>query len=212
MAGKPGPNHVLEGDGSEPERGIFRVWSSTSATPAYYSSLNLDNNPLSAPPPTRPAPTRPAGEPRGEGATATDCVPKGLPSAMAQPYPMEFVREGGDILLRIEEYDAVRTIHMNADEATAGAPRSLMGYSTGRWGGDTLVVTTTQLRNPRSGGGIRIGEAAELVEHFTASPDGSRLDYRIAITDPGLTEAVELEKFWLYVPGVTVEPYDCVPG
>ena len=42
--------------------------------------------------------------------------------------------------------------------------------------------------------------------------DGSRLNYRIIVTDPGLAEPVELEKFWLYVPGVTVEPYDCIPG
>ena len=146
------------------------------------------------------------------GARLTDCAPKGLPSAMAQPYPMEFVREGANILLRIEEYDAVRRIHMDAVEAPEGAPRSLMGFSTGRWEGDTLVVVTTHLSEPRMGGGIRISETAELVERFAASTDGSRLNYRITVTDPGRAEPVELEKFWIYVPDVTVEPYDCIPG
>ena len=41
-----------------------------------------------------------------------------MPSAMAAPYPMEFVRRGEDIVLRIEEYDAERVIRMNADGNT----------------------------------------------------------------------------------------------
>ncbi len=53
VVGKSGPNYAQEGDTSAPELGIFRAWSSTSATPAYYSSLNFDNNPLAARPPSR---------------------------------------------------------------------------------------------------------------------------------------------------------------
>ncbi|HEY5623585.1 MAG TPA: DUF6152 family protein [Gammaproteobacteria bacterium] len=207
VVGTSGPSSAREGDTTVPELGLFRVWSSTSATPAYYSSLNFDNNPLAA----RPRAVA-AGMGQGQGTTATECAPKGMPSAMAAPYPMEFVRRGDDIVLRIEEYDAERVIHMTADGDADAQPSALLGYSTARWEGETLVVTTTQISSPSMGGGIRISPAAELVERFTPSPDGSRLDYQIAISDPGLPEPVVLEKFWLYVPGVTVQPYDCIPG
>jgi len=51
---------------------------------------------------------------------------------------------------------------------------------------------------------------AQFVERFTLAEDGSRLDYRLTVTDPNtFTEAVELEKYWLYIPGITVEPYEC---
>ena len=57
---------------------------------------------------------------------------------------MEFVDEGEQILLRLEEYDLVRTIHMNADPRVE-PPRAPLGFSTGHWDGGTLVVTTTRI-------------------------------------------------------------------
>ncbi len=208
VVGRSGPNNAQEGDTSVPELGIFRVWSSTSATPAYYSSLNFDSNPLSA-----RARTRPEGERRDQGTTATECSPKGMPSAMAAPYPIEFVQQGEDIVLRMEEYDAVRIIRMNAGSNSDALPPALLGNSTGRWEGDTLVVTTKNVSSPSMGGGVRISPAAEFVERFTASPDGSQLNYTMTITDASmLDEPVELTKFWLYVPGVTVQTYGCIQG
>ena len=63
------------------------------------------------------------------------------------------------------------------------------------------------------GGGVRISPAAEFIERFTASPDGSQLNYTMTITDESmLDEPVELTKFWLYVPGVTVQTYGCIQG
>jgi len=37
-----------------------------------------------------------------------------MPTIMEQPYPIEFVNKGDAILLRLEEYDSVRTISMGA--------------------------------------------------------------------------------------------------
>ena len=60
--------------------------------------------------------------------------------------------------------------------------------------------------------GIPLTENVEIVEYFTLSENGSRLDYRMVVTDPGtFNESVELKKFWLNVPGVTVQPYECLP-
>lgn len=223
VVGNSGAQFATEGDASAPERGIFRVWSSTTATPGLSSSVDLNEYliartaPVSAPenPPPRAAGAAPAAAPDAQSdlPSARDCVPKSMPAAMYQPYPIEFVRQGDDVELHLEEYDAVRKIDMNADAEPADAVRSLLGVSTGRWEGGTLVVTTKTIRNPALGLSLRLSDAAELVEHFTASADGSRLDYRLTVTDPSIFFApVPLAKHWLNVPGINVEPYRCEQG
>ena len=46
-----------------------------------------------------------------------NCVPKGMPTIMDQPFPIAFEDREAQILLRIEEYDIVRTIHMDREAA-----------------------------------------------------------------------------------------------
>ena len=133
---------------------------------------------------------------------------------MTQPYPMEFVDKGDKILLRIEEYDSVRTIYM-ADAAPAEEPPpSLLGYSVGHWENDTLVVRTTRVNYPHfDGTGIPQSEAVEFTERITAFDDVGQLDYKITVIDPEtFTEPVLLEKSWVWLSGVFVEPYNCTVG
>ena len=134
-----------------------------------------------------------------------------MPTIMEQPYPMDFVQQGENIVLRTEEYDIGRTIHMDADESPVDQPRSPLGYSVGRWEGDTLVVTTTRLNWPYfDQTGIPRSVDSELVERFIPTEDGSRLDYELTVTDPvNFTEPVTEEKYWLYLPGEVVLPFDC---
>ena len=40
------------------------------------------------------------------------CEPAGMPRLMWYPHPYEFVDQGGEILIRLEMYDLVRTVHM----------------------------------------------------------------------------------------------------
>jgi hypothetical protein len=143
-----------------------------------------------------------------------NCAPKGMPYIMTQPYPMAFVEEGGNILLRLEEYDTVRTIYMAGAAPAQEQVPSLLGYSAGHWEDDTLVVRTVGVNYPYfNGAGIPQSAAAEFVERITAAEDGSRLDYRITVTDPAIfTEPVVLEKSWAWLSDVTVEPYECTVG
>jgi hypothetical protein len=95
-----------------------------------------------------------------------NCVPKGMPTIMEAPYPIEFVRQASDdIFLKLEEYDLTRVIHMSAD-ATRELPQpSPLGFSLGRWDGATLAVTTTRISWPFfSQLGIRQSPAVEIVE------------------------------------------------
>jgi hypothetical protein len=136
------------------------------------------------------------------------CTPKGMPHIVGQPYPVEFVDEGDRILLRIEEYDLTRVIHMT-NEFEPGEPVPL-GLSTGRWDEDNLVVTTSAILAPQFTAGIPLSESARVEERFELSDDQARLNYRITVTDPAtFTEPVTREKYWAWIPGVEIQPFEC---
>ncbi|MEE3197004.1 MAG: hypothetical protein VX225_00940 [Pseudomonadota bacterium] len=129
---------------------------------------------------------------------------------MQQPYPVEFTRDQDKIFFHIEEYDLVRTIHMNGT-TSENASHSLLGYSVGRWEGEDLVVSTRSVDWPYfNATGIPQSREAAYIEKFSLSNDGNELNYTITVTDPiNFTEPVTLNKQWVWKPGETVEPYEC---
>jgi hypothetical protein len=140
------------------------------------------------------------------------CEPKGMPSLMITPYPFEFVQQGEDILIRFEEDNAQRFIHMSAtDELTPTTP-SLLGYSIGNWEGETLMVETSGVSAEYLDyEGTPQSEEARFIERFTVNNDGSRLDYHIRIIDPtNFTEEFELTRYLIWQPALLVNPYDCL--
>ncbi len=206
------PLYTMEGDASEPELGIFRTWSHTRATNMLFPETTIPDFDIFSYPLTASA--RSAAEafdPVTENPTL-NCAPKGMPTIMEQPYPMEFVDEGNRLLVRMEEYDIVRTIHLDQDATPDGAAHGPLGYSTGRWEGNTLVVHTDHVNwGWFDQAGIPLTDDVQIDEEFTLADDGSRLDFKITITDSStFTRPVVLEKFWLYVPGVEVKPYECL--
>jgi hypothetical protein len=76
--------------------------------------------------------------------TANNCEPDGMPSLMTFPYNLEFLFTPGKVTIVQEALMQVRRIF------TDGRPLprrdeldpNYFGYSTGRWEGETLVVTT----------------------------------------------------------------------
>lgn len=141
---------------------------------------------------------------------AERCEPEGMPRIMRNPHPFEFIDNGAEIALVSELYDLVRTIHMEQSAPPRNAPASPLGYSTGRWEGDTLIVSTTRINWPYFDNiGTPQSENVEMLETFAVSEDQARLDYRLTVTDPGtFTEPAVLERHWLAL-GEQIELYDC---
>jgi len=192
-----------EGDPSDPGRGIFRVWSTSIGS----GSIWRESYPLTSAARISVA----AFDPVTDSPTL-NCRPKGMPTIMEQPYPMEFRRQDERIIVHMEEYNTIRTIEMSAETDTEKPPAHRLGHSVGYWEDRTLVVKTTGINWPYfDRDGIPLSKAAEITEHFTVSRDGSRLDYRMTLTDPAtFTEPVVLEKYWVWFPEVVVEPYECI--
>jgi hypothetical protein len=184
------------------ELGLFRVWTNSTAPPSFWGS----GHPLTAAAEAARAAYDPiAGDP------TVNCAPKGMPYIMEQPYPVEFVDMGTEILLKMEEYDTVRRIAMSAESSGRQRGSTRLGVSVGRWEGATLVVATTDVDYPYfNASGIPFHRAARIEERFVLNADGSRLEYTMVVTDPeSFTASVTLRKAWEWRPGEQVRPYDC---
>ena len=201
---KPAPISTVAAEISRSEaRGIFRVWSRPDLKGLFLQSDHL--------PFTLAALTAQEAWNPLEEDPVLDCIPRGMPSVMNSPFPVEFVDQRNTIVMRLEEYDVVRTIHLESMPSTSTRFRMPVGHSVGYWERNTLVVTTTRISDKFfDDGGTPQGETAEIVERFTLSEDGTRLDYESIHTDPfTFTEPARQTGYWDWIPGEQIRPYDC---
>ena len=133
----------------------------------------------------------------------------GLASNMFDPTPMQIIDNGDQIIIYTEEYDLKRTIYMTEDHPEP-VPSNL-GFSTGYWDGDSLIVHTSLIDWPNFDPyGTPQSLEMTYVETFWVAEDDSRLNYRIIANDPvTLTGPIELERAWLWQPGTKMVPFDC---
>jgi len=212
------------GDRSHPELGIFRMWTFTGADGFLFpESINRDYD-MTQYPLTDVALEILENFDLARDNPTNNCQPKGMPLIMEQPLPMEIIRDGDNVVLRIEEYDLVRTIHIGEEGAPSDTPHSLLGYSWGWWESSTgekgvepwqpestLVVETSHISFPwLNQRGIPLSRSASIEERFTMIEDGAFMDYTMVITDAvNLTTPVQLSKKWIHVPGVEILPFEC---
>lgn len=111
------------------------------------------------------------------------CYMPGVPRATYQPYPFQIVQSHDTILISYEFASASRIVRMtNPGEAPLD---SWMGWSRGRWDGDTLVVDVTGFNDQTwfDRAGNFHSEALHVVERYTPTgPD--HLLYEATIEDP----------------------------
>jgi len=111
------------------------------------------------------------------------CYLPGVPRATYLPYPFQIVQSQNMILISYEYAGAVRVINM---EAPTKAPAdSWMGWSNGRWDGDTLVVDVTSQNEETwfDRAGNFHSDALHVVERYTPR-SADTLNYEATIEDP----------------------------
>lgn len=144
-----------------------------------------------------------------------NCEAKGGSAIMDAPYPVELIDQGDSILYKIEEYDTQRIIHLTDVHDDSNVEPSLSGYSTGRWQGDTLLITTTKIDYPFLHIGstpsyIPQSEYAQMQETLRLGSERNRLYYTLTVTDTQmLSEPMVLSKYYLWNPTESVQPYSC---
>ena len=89
------------------------------------------------------------------------------------------------------------------------ALHTAMGFSTGKWDGDKLVVTTTHLKEGWiRRNGVPRSDRAVVTEYFIRHGDG--LTWAALIHDPAyLTETFIRSRDYVYRPGGAIPPYPC---
>jgi hypothetical protein len=113
------------------------------------------------------------------------CYLPGVPRATYMPFPFQIVQTPTAVLMVYEFASASRVINMTGPvEAPVD---SWMGYSAGRWEGDTLVVDVKGFNDQTwfDRAGNYHSEALHVVERYTPiSPDALR--YEATIEDPNV--------------------------
>jgi len=111
------------------------------------------------------------------------CYLPGVPRMMYMPYPIQIVQGHDTILMASEFASASRTIRMNSTEKSP--TDSWMGWSIGRWDGNTLIIDVTDQNDQtwfdRSGNFH--SEALKVVERYTLA-DRNTINYEATMEDP----------------------------
>ena len=111
------------------------------------------------------------------------CFMGGVPRSNYMPYPFQIVQNPHAILMSYEFAGATRTINM---DKTPPAPTDFwMGWSTGRWEGDTLVVDVTNLLDQTwlDRAGDFHSDQLHVVERYTPR-SADVLMYEATLEDP----------------------------
>ena len=111
------------------------------------------------------------------------CYLPGVPRATYMPYPFQIIQSQKHVMILHEFASAVRTIYMdNHKEAPAD---SWMGWSNGRWEGESLVVDSTGFLDSTwfDRAGNFHSDALHVIERFTPR-SAETLMYEVTIEDP----------------------------
>jgi hypothetical protein len=110
------------------------------------------------------------------------CYLPGLPRATYMPNPFQIVQSPKNILFAYEYASANRVVNM--DKPTEAPVDSWMGWSNGKWEGDTLVVDVRSLNGKAwlSRAGDPMTDNAHIVERYTMIDD-SHINYEATVED-----------------------------
>jgi hypothetical protein len=147
------------------------------------------------------------------------CVSPGMPRVMLRsgPYAVRFIERGTDLVLQNEWFEIERLIHMDGRAPPAAQAYTPLGYSAGRWDGETLEITTTHIDWPYFElyglVGVPQTRAMRIVERFAPRDGGATVQYDFTATDPGaFTQPVTYENYvtFRWQPSLEFLPYDCI--
>lgn len=151
------------------------------------------------------------------------CLPQGIPKLGFVSYPWKLIETPNSIAILHETFTFWRQIFTDGRRVDPHATPSWMGYSTGRWEGDTFVVETTgfngkawldQLGRPTT-------DRLRVIERFTRTHFGHmRID--VTVDDPGAytapwsaSQVVHLRPGWEPLEFICLEnnkDIDSLPG
>jgi hypothetical protein len=113
------------------------------------------------------------------------CLQPGVPRVNGVPFPQKIIHAPGAIVILYETRTTFRQIFLDGHTLPKDPQPTWMGYSRGRWDGDTLVVETTGFngRTWLDDAGHPQSEQGKVIERIRR-PSFGRLLVEITIDDP----------------------------
>lgn len=142
------------------------------------------------------------------------CMPLGLPRIFGSPYPMDIVDAGSHYVVLHVQNNTPRRIWMDGRKAASDLPPSSMGFSTGHWEGDVLVVETTHLSPGTLDGSLlpMSGRDTRVVERWELGSDPLSMDRTLTIFDSYYTKPLVRQRGSIRSDSIEViEPAPCDP-
>jgi hypothetical protein len=185
-AGKPD----LGGNSQSINASMRGIWQVPYIIDMQKQGKNLDGSPIKP----EEVPFTPKGRKAFDEAQATNskddpegfCLPPGVPRMMYTPYPTEIFQLPNRIVFVFEGGAHVwRNIWMDGRPQPKDPNPTYLGYSVGKWEGDTLVVDTIGFndRTWLDAAGHQHGEQLHVTEKFTRT-DSNTLRVEATIEDP----------------------------
>jgi len=161
------------------------IWE--PASPKYLRNLAADLKPEEVP--YQPW-AKALVEARADGSHAREesdanCLPQGVPKIGAAPAPWKIVQTPGLIVVIHEAFNLWRQIFLDGRQLAEDVNPSWLGYSIGKWDGDTLVVDTRGFNGKTwlDQAGKPTTEALHVTERYRRKNIGT-MEIQITIDDP----------------------------
>ncbi len=145
----------------------------------------------------------------------TACYMAGLPRATYQPFPFQIVQGDGNLQFLYSFANANRVVHVTDPSPPADVPVDFwMGWSNGRWEGDTLVVDVfaNDARTWLDRSGNHHSASMKVTEKYTLIDDG-HIQYEATIEDPQTFSrpwTIAMPLYRRIEPNAELFPYNCV--
>jgi hypothetical protein len=122
---------------------------------------------------------------RGKNDPSAHCQPPGIPAISASPLPYKIIQTAKTVLILYEGESVFRQIFLDSRRPVEDPQPRFMGYSTGKWEGETLIVNTAGLTDKTwlDALGHPHSEALRLTEKFRRLNVGN-LEIEVTIDDP----------------------------
>lgn len=140
-----------------------------------------------------------------------NCLPQGVPKISFVPAPWKIVQTPDLIVVVYEAFTLWRQIFLDGRRLVDGANPTWLGYSTGHWDGDTLVVESKgfngkiwldQLGKPTT-------EQLQVTERFRRT-DYGHMEIEATIDDPGAyTRAWTVRQTYHLLPDTELLEFIC---
>jgi hypothetical protein len=139
------------------------------------------------------------------------CLPDGVPHGDLLPEPFKLIQTPGEILILYEVETIFRQIFMDGRKFPVDPNPTWLGYSIGRWDGDTLVVDTMGFNELSWLDARGHGHSEEMrVEERFHRRDYGHMEVAVTITDPKVfTKAFTINFVENLLPDTDVYEHIC---